>query len=165
MGLDMYLYAKRKNSKDESDKNTIDLAYWRKVNSVHNWFVENVQDGVDDCNDYIVSKDKIEELLEVCKTILNKEYEYEIKQETYNAFERNKETGEMEVIEKPIDVKHIKNTEEIEKLLPTVGGFFFGSTDYDEYYLEDIKDTQEMLEKTLNTVNFDEYDVYYGAWW
>lgn len=26
-----------------------EVAYWRKANAIHNWFVENVQDGEDDC--------------------------------------------------------------------------------------------------------------------
>ena len=25
------------------------VGYWRKANQIHNWFVENVQDGEDDC--------------------------------------------------------------------------------------------------------------------
>ena len=26
------------------------VGYWRKQNAIHNWFVENVQDGIDDCD-------------------------------------------------------------------------------------------------------------------
>ncbi len=26
-----------------------EVAYWRKANAIHKWFVENVQDGQDDC--------------------------------------------------------------------------------------------------------------------
>ena len=25
------------------------VAYWRKANAIHSWFVENCQDGVDEC--------------------------------------------------------------------------------------------------------------------
>ena len=42
---------------------SVNAAYWRKVNSVHNWFVENVQRGEDDCGEYYVSHDKLRELL------------------------------------------------------------------------------------------------------
>ena len=45
--------------------------YWRKVNAMHNWFVENVQNGIDDCEIYPVSKDKFEELFNICEEILN----------------------------------------------------------------------------------------------
>ena len=43
----------------------------------------------------------------------------------------------------------INNIEEIKELLPTADGFFFGSTEYDEYYLKDIKNTIEILEKVI----------------
>ncbi len=37
-----------------------------------------------------------------------------------------------------------------EELLPTQGGFFFGSTDYDDYYFDDVKDVMdELTEKAL----------------
>lgn len=38
------------------------VGYWRKANQVHNWFVQNVQSGVDDCECYIVPKEQLEEL-------------------------------------------------------------------------------------------------------
>lgn len=50
-----------------------------------------------------------------------------------------------------------------EELLPTQGGFFFGSTDYDEYYFDDVKDVlNELTEKALpiyeqNCYKEDEY--------
>ena len=91
MGLDMYLYA-RKNFLDKDwygdeereihrkirdiipdifdsgNLGTIvvgfEVCYWRKANQIHNWFVENVQDGDDDCRDYYVSEEDLEELRE-----------------------------------------------------------------------------------------------------
>ena len=30
------------------------IGYWRKANQIHNWFVENVQGGEDDCKKYYV---------------------------------------------------------------------------------------------------------------
>lgn len=39
-----------------------------------------------------------------------------------------------------------------EKLLPTRGGFFFGSTDYDQYYFDDLRLTVEQLERALANV-------------
>lgn len=35
------------------------------------------------------------------------------------------------------------------KVLPTQDGFFFGSTDYDEHYYEDVKNTKEFIENVL----------------
>jgi hypothetical protein len=36
----------------------IELAYWRKANQIHNWFVKNVQNGQDNCMPYEVSENK-----------------------------------------------------------------------------------------------------------
>jgi hypothetical protein len=35
------------------------------------------------------------------------------------------------------------------ELLPTASGFFFGSTDYDEYYFDEIKTTVEIIDRVL----------------
>lgn len=93
MGLDMYLKRKKyvgANYEHRNVKGTIDISvngnklpidfskvsyieeefgYWRKANAIHKWFVDNVQDGVDDCKEYYVSQSKMEELLELCKKV------------------------------------------------------------------------------------------------
>ena len=47
MGLDMWLIKKQKSK-------GVEVAYWRKANAIHGWFVYNIQDGVDDQNEYYV---------------------------------------------------------------------------------------------------------------
>jgi len=42
------------------------VAYWRKANAIHHWFVKNCQDGSDDCKEYWVEREKIEELMSIC---------------------------------------------------------------------------------------------------
>jgi hypothetical protein len=50
------------------------MGYWRKANQIHNWFVQNVQDGEDNCGSYYVTREQLEELKEVCINVLaNKE--------------------------------------------------------------------------------------------
>lgn len=49
---------------------TEEIAYWRKANAIHKWFVETVQDGTDDNRQYDVTKDQPKELLNRCKTVL-----------------------------------------------------------------------------------------------
>lgn len=44
--------------------------YWRKANAIHKWFVDNVQDGVDDCREYHVSYEDLQKLKQLCETIL-----------------------------------------------------------------------------------------------
>jgi hypothetical protein len=157
MGLDMYLtkrhYVQRwEHIEDEKqfevsvkqggkDYPHIDMSkiknieeeagYWRKANAIHGWFVENVQEGVDDCGEYWVSPRQIDELYAACKEVL-------------------------------------EDTSKGEELLSTRVGFFFGSTDYDEWYIRDIENTAAICENILNDVDdqgYLPYEVYYQASW
>lgn len=51
-----------------------------------------------------------------------------------------------------------------EKLLPTQSGFFFGNTDYNEWYVDDLKQTKEIIEYVLNTTSPDS-EIYYSSSW
>ena len=156
MGLDMYLskktYVKQWEHKgDENFKVEVtkkgepvshikperisyieeEVGYWRKSNQIHNWFVQNVQNGTDDCGTYFVSEEQLEELLELCKKVLD-------------------------------------NNKLAEELLPSTNGFFFGSTDYDEWYFSDLTNTVEIIESLLSERNERGYldgDVYYHSSW
>lgn len=46
------------------------VGYWRKANAVHGWFVHNVMDDVDDCENHIVSKEQLENLKADCEAVL-----------------------------------------------------------------------------------------------
>lgn len=46
-----------------------EVMYWRKANAIHNWFVQNVQGGIDECQRSHVSREQLQELLAVCKTV------------------------------------------------------------------------------------------------
>lgn len=46
------------------------IAYWRKANAIHGWFVTNVQGGKDDCEAYHVEREQLEELLALAKAAL-----------------------------------------------------------------------------------------------
>ena len=50
-------------------------------------------------------------------------------------------------------------------LLPTSSGFFFGSTDYDEWYFSDLEKTVEKLEEIIEETDWDNEDVAYYEWW
>ena len=49
---------------------SFEAGYWRKANQIHKWFVDNVQDGVDECEEHIVSLEQMEQLLSVCKRVI-----------------------------------------------------------------------------------------------
>lgn len=49
-----------------------EVGYWRKANAIHKWFVDNVQDGEDDCQYHRpVTKNDLETLKGLCKEVLN----------------------------------------------------------------------------------------------
>jgi hypothetical protein len=52
-----------------------------------------------------------------------------------------------------------------ESLLPTQSGFFYGSTDYDEYYFGDLESTVEQLEPLLADQAAASGRYHYWAWW
>lgn len=93
MGLDMYLMMRKHlwshDSKNDEIIKTIqnafqvnqkftpssiefEVAYWRKANAIHSWFVENVQDGADDCENYAVEFSDLEKLRELVTEVIDK---------------------------------------------------------------------------------------------
>lgn len=63
MGLSMYL--RQNESEDESS-----LIYWRNANTIHGWFIRNVQGGSDNCKTHRVTREKLYELRDFCEEIL-----------------------------------------------------------------------------------------------
>jgi hypothetical protein len=102
------------------------VGQWRKANEIHQYFVDNCQGGEDDCRLSYVSRDKVTELLDLCKQVL---------------------------------ADHSK----AEELLPTQQGFFFGSTEYGEWYFSDLEDTVSILENCLSMG--DDWEFYYQSSW
>ena len=188
MGLDMYLTRKKYiggNYEHNKVKGIIDLEkngtkipidlskisyideevlYWRKANAIHKWFVDNIQEGTDDCKDYYVSSKDLKELLEICNEVIEKAILIDGQIQVSESFKDGKWVANYE------NGKVIKNVEEISKILPTESGFFFGGTEYDEYYLEDIKYTIEKLteileeEKELNENRISYHYEYSSSW-
>ena len=107
---------------------TEEVIYWRKANAVHGWFVENCQDGVDECQKTEIDRDKLVQLRDLCKEVIT-----------------NKST----------------------ELLKPKSGFFFGSTEIDEYYYDQITRTFNALEEELSINDSDDLAVtyFYRASW
>jgi hypothetical protein len=51
------------------------------------------------------------------------------------------------------------------KLLPTSSGFFFGSTDYDEWYLRDLQETIDIVDRCLGDSKLSGASFYYSSSW
>jgi len=106
----------------------INVGYWRKANAIHDWFVNNVQDGEDNCREYRVTLEQLRELRGLCEQIL-------------------------------------ADQSLAPDLLPTQAGFFFGGIDYDDWYLDNIRHTNGVLDNILTSDNADEYSFYYQSSW
>ena len=48
-----------------------EIMYWRKANHIHKWFVDNVQEGVDDCRQYHVVLEELKDLANLCKEVID----------------------------------------------------------------------------------------------
>jgi len=130
-----------------------EIGYWRKSNQIHNWFVDNCQDGKDECQSSQVSREQLKELLEICEKVLK--------------ILSEQKTHKKKITDKVWKQEHEYNlyldTDEIKELLPTREGFFFGDTQYDEYYKNDIEHTIEIIKRCLELPI--EWDFEYRASW
>jgi len=61
--------------------------------------------------------------------------------------------------------KVVKDVNQGPELLPTQAGFFFGETYYDENYLDEIKETIAIIDKTLRIAKKTGGTIYYNASW
>jgi hypothetical protein len=101
--------------------------YWRKVNAIHQWFVDNLANGVDECQRIPVRLTDLEDLRDLVKDVLI-------------------------------------HKDKAPVALPTASGFFFGNTEYNEYYWSDLQYTAEELDRVIaNSTPSD--DFYYQASW
>lgn len=106
---------------------SVQVGYWRKENAIHQWFVDNCQDGVDDCRESFVSRDQLEELKERCEKVL-------------------------------------ADHSLADELLPTTDGFFFGSTNYDDWYFTGLQDTVEIVNTCLSP-EYEAWEFTYQSSW
>ena len=72
MGLDMSLYKLKREQRvpDNIWEVAEEVMYWRKANQIHNWFVENVQRGLDDESKNEVSKEKLMQLQKLIDEVI-----------------------------------------------------------------------------------------------
>jgi hypothetical protein len=72
VGLDMHLigvYPAGVKSEEGALKAT-EVGRWNRANQIHRWFVENVQNGLDDYRAYPVSREQLQGLHDAIDTIL-----------------------------------------------------------------------------------------------
>ena len=136
------------------------VGYWRKANQIHNWFVNRVQDGIDDCEyHHECTKEILEELLATCKKVL--ESCTLVNGKINNGFECTK-NGLREILE---DGQVIIDSSVAEELLPSRSGFFFCCYDYDEYYVDDLLHTIDIIQHVLDETDFETESIFYVSSW
>ena len=92
---------------------------WRKANAIHKFFVDEAQDGNDNCQRHYVSRETLQELLDRITTILD--------------------------IKTPV----AREMKAEELLPTDIEGCFFGTEEYDDWYYKDLEDTKKTLEKVF----------------
>jgi len=145
-------------NEDGSVRASLTVAYWRKANQIHSWFVENVQGGEDECNPFEASRAKLKELIKTCKVVLDRS---ELAEGQVYAGTTFQPGGEPEDLFE--EGKVIVEPAVAQEILPTASGFFFGGTDYDEWYVRDLEDTVTQLERALQMPN--EWTFVYRSSW
>ena len=187
MGLDMYLtkhtYVEQWNNQPKNKRYSVtvkrggkiitsvkservtyvieEIAYWRKANAIHRWFVDNCADGVDDCRDIEVSRENLQQLLDLVTTVLASSTLVPAKIKI--GYRIRSDGTEDPIME---DGQVVADPHVAMELLPTQSGFFFGSTEYDQYYIEDLQRTKDVLTEVLNEPEADQphHFVYRASW-
>jgi hypothetical protein len=116
------------------------VGYLRKANAIHNFFVQQCQKGIDECQLSIVRKSHLLDLEKRCKRAMSLKDIY-------------------------LNDGIIEDGEGVETFLPTQSGFFFGGTEFDEWYFNDIEETLEIIGKVLEETDFDKQVIFYRSSW
>lgn len=166
MGLDMWLYTNSRKVCEDANDQTDEwegrfqtprgiAICWRKANAIHNWFVAEVQGGNDDCGIYDVSINQLARLYDTCKTVIDSTRLVEAEIKNGLALEGGKWVPQMEKGQK------LEDPTVAMELLPTSDGFFFGSTDYDQWYWWDLQFTMNKLDKIMENLMPADGDNWY----
>lgn len=174
MGLDMYLYAKKYIGDESVDAisklaNTTNLptpewsksisveklvGYWRKANAIHGWFVDEIGNGVDECQVMFIDRERLEKLRNDCIVALanpSREYQIEDQKVVYLLCDY------LNSLETPIDPATYESP-----INPT-DGFFFGGSERDDYYYFQLEYTINLVSSLLELD--DSYSFNYQASW
>lgn len=172
MGLDIYFkrvnkidfeFAKKKNTEDAYKELEIEeIGYFRKVNCLLPFFGYE-----DNCKYLAVTEDQIKELVKVAKELLKKHHAINSSilsyQEILKVYKDNKKKR-MEILEN-MDALWKNFAKIAQENLPTTSGFFFGNTEYNEWYINDLTEIVNVFEKILDSTDFDIDQILMYCWW
>lgn len=96
---------------------SVSSIYWRKANQVHSWFVQNCQQGIDECQLTPIHIEQLAALRSAC--------------------------------EKALDAYRSGDLAGATTIMEPQSGFFFGSTDVDEWWAKDLMHTVSEIERVV----------------
>jgi len=142
-------------------REAVEIIDWRKENHIHAWFVHNVQADVDQCEDAIVSKEKLAEFVRLCEEMIaGCEL---VPGDVYNGETFTPATGWVTNYESG-NVLSADSQALCERLMPTQSGFFFGSTQYNEWYLKSLQNAVQAVKPVLEKMADDDTVIYWSSW-
>lgn len=117
------------------------LARFAKANQVFNWFIEHVMGGKADKELHEVTKNNLENLLDICNKVQRGFSEHE---------------GE-----------YIVNEDIAKEMLPLMKerGYFFGTNEYDTMYAHQVINVINVIKNILEITDFEKETVYFNAIW
>lgn len=147
MGLDQYF----------TDVKHEDVFQLRKVNALHGWMERRFGD-IQNCADVPLYTQDLQDLMDDCKAVIASSKL--VKGEVRNG-QRLVDGKWEDIIEEGLV---IEDPSVAKQLMPVTPGFFFGRQQYDECYLNDLKDLVDMCKVMID--NYDDYNcLCYHAWW
>lgn len=152
------LSAKEREGKeipDEPEKDFI-VGYFRKHNMIHKWFVDNVQNGVDDCGRYVITVKDLNKLLDICNRIMSGV----TKSKKPAKFMTDRDGVEHEIWQIDTYTPTEGILEYAKTILPTQSGFFFGDTDYSDDYFYCVENAIKVIEGVLYLCEHNFFRLY-----
>lgn len=175
MGLDMML---NKKSKVNPHAEWKEVAYWRKANQIRKWFVNHIEEFKEDdnCGCYNVTKELLERLVIDCKCVLLSRDGVKVDDKLRKKMDKVKTLSErgvggekdgakdtLEKMERKYCLSGVTVRPEI--IMPTSSGFFFGGTEYDDWYYKILEETINMCQKVIDGTDWDTEVVVYTECW
>jgi hypothetical protein len=103
-----------------------EVAYWRKFNALHQWFVSNVQNGIDRCDLHELDQDTLRKCHDVLEEAFYKKNHY---------------------------------------ILPPTQGFFWGSTEVDDYYWNNVEEAIQTISSLIDNTDWATERLFYQSSW
>lgn len=174
MGLDIYFTKvgslDYSMNKEIAINDQIEIGYFRKVNCLLSHF-----GYVDNCEYLEIERWQIQDLVYKAKELLAIYESFSAKIQLLNIdlryykeiYKNNEETcnEKCQIIQRKIDSIWKPFEEVAEQKLPTTSGCLFGSQEYRDWYVADLKAIVEAFEKILDETDFDVEQVLMYCWW